>query len=77
MALSFLYLAFIYMLQLLRLSRRDNQELAIELVVLRHEVAVLCRQVARPALRPCPCRKPHPAHLCSQYVFVDETTEPV
>ncbi len=52
MALSFLYLAFVRVLQLLRLFRRDHQELAIEVVVLRHEVAVLRRQVGRPALRP-------------------------
>jgi hypothetical protein len=52
MALSFLYLAFVRILQLLRLIRRDTEELAIEVVVLRHEVAVLRRQVARPALRP-------------------------
>jgi len=52
MALSFLYLAFVRMLQLPRLFRRDNEDLAIELVVLRREVAVLRRQVARPALRP-------------------------
>ena len=52
MALSFLYLAFIRMLQLLRLFGSDNDELAIEVVMLRHEVAVLRRQVARPALRP-------------------------
>jgi transposase InsO family protein len=52
MALSFLYLAFVRILQLLRLSRRDNGDLAIEVVMLRHEVAILRRQVARPALRP-------------------------
>jgi hypothetical protein len=52
MALSFLYLAFVRILQLLRLSRRDKDELAVEVVMLRHEVAVLRRQVARPALRP-------------------------
>ena len=52
MALSFLYLAFVRILQLVRLFRRDTDELAIEVVVLRHEVAVLRRQVARPALRP-------------------------
>ena len=51
-ALSFLYLAFVRILQLLRLSRRDGGDLAIEVVVLRHEVAVLRRQVDRPALRP-------------------------
>jgi putative transposase len=52
MALSFLYLAFVRTLQLLRLARGDSDELAIEVVMLRHEVAVLRRQVARPALRP-------------------------
>ncbi len=52
MALSFLYLAFVRILQMLRLSRRDSGDLAIEVVVLRHEVAVLRRQVPRPALRP-------------------------
>jgi putative transposase len=52
MALSFLYLAFVRILQLLRLLRLDRDELAIEVVMLRHEVAVLRRQVARPALRP-------------------------
>ncbi len=51
MALSFLYLAFV-LLQLLRLFGRDHGELAVEVVMLRHEVAVLRRQVARPALRP-------------------------
>lgn len=52
MALSFSYLAFVRMLQLLRLFRCANEALAIEVVMLRHEVAVLRRQVARPALRP-------------------------
>jgi len=52
MALSFLYLAFVRILQLLHLSRRDNSELAIEVVMLRHEVTVLRRQVVRPALLP-------------------------
>ena len=52
MALSFLYLAFVRILQMLRLSRRDGGDLAIEVVVLRQEVAVLRRQVPRPALRP-------------------------
>ena len=52
MALSFLYLAFVRILQLLRLLRRDRNELAIEVVILRHEVAVLRRRVDRPALRP-------------------------
>src|SRR5664279_446972 len=52
MALSFLYLAFTRILQLVRLGRRDSDELAIEIVMLRHEVAVLCRQVVRLSLRP-------------------------
>ena len=52
MALFFLYLAFVRTLQLLRLARGDGDELAIEVVMLRHEVAVLRRQVARPTLRP-------------------------
>jgi putative transposase len=52
MAPSFLHLAFVRILQLFRLLRRDSDELAIEVVMLRHEVEVLRRQVARPALRP-------------------------
>ena len=52
MALSFLYLAFLRVLQVLRRLGRERSELVIELVMLRHEVAVLRRQVARPALDP-------------------------
>lgn len=52
MALSFLYLAFLRTIQILRLQRSNDSDLAIEVVVLRHEVAVLRRQVARPALQP-------------------------
>ena len=52
MALSFLYIAFVRLLQLVRLSWSEQEDLAIEVVMLRHEVAVLRRQVARPALRP-------------------------
>jgi putative transposase len=51
-ALSFLYIAFVRLLQLVRLSRNGQDELTIEIVMLRHEVAVLRRQVARPALQP-------------------------
>jgi hypothetical protein len=52
MALSFLYLAFVRILELIRLRRSSCDDLAIEVVILRHEVAVLRRQVNRPALRP-------------------------
>jgi transposase InsO family protein len=51
-AVSFLYVAFVRILQLVRLSRGKQQDLAVEIVMLRHEVAVLRRQVARPALQP-------------------------
>ena len=52
MALSFLYLAFLRTVQILCRQRSDKSDLAIEVVMLRHEVAVLRRQVGRPALRP-------------------------
>jgi hypothetical protein len=51
-ALSFLYVAFVRLLQLVRLSWAEGADLAIEVVMLRHEVSVLRRQVSRPALRP-------------------------
>src|SRR5664279_1715832 len=51
MALSSPYIAFVRILQLFRLVRHDNEDLAVEVVMLRHEIAVLRRQVARPALR--------------------------
>jgi len=50
--LSFLYRAFCRVLQLIRLTGRRDTDLAIEVVILRHEVAILRRQVHRPALEP-------------------------
>jgi putative transposase len=52
MALSLLFLAFTRVLPLVRLTRRDGDELAVEVVMLRHELAEVRRQVVRPALRP-------------------------
>lgn len=49
-ALSFLYVAFVRILQLLRLRRDDGDELAIEVIMLRREISVLRRQIVRPAL---------------------------
>jgi hypothetical protein len=40
--------AFVRLLQLLRLRRRERDELAIEVVLLRHELAVLRCQMGRP-----------------------------
>jgi len=50
--LSFLYRAYWRVLQLIRLIGRRDTDLAIEVVVLRHEVALLRRQVHRPAPEP-------------------------
>jgi len=49
MALLILYLDFLRMLQFLRLRRDDRADVAIEVVMLRHEVSVLGRQVERPS----------------------------
>ena len=71
MALSFFYLAFRALLGALVRRRRGLDVKDVELLVLRHELDVLRRQVARPQLRaadrallsaatchlPCPSRK--------------------
>ncbi|MHB8290240.1 MAG: hypothetical protein ACYDEY_13610 [Acidimicrobiales bacterium] len=49
MTLSFLYRALCRAVQLMRLICRSNVDLAVEVVMLRHEVAILRRQVRRPA----------------------------
>jgi hypothetical protein len=51
-ALSFCYMAFVRIVEFIRLFHRDREELAVEVIVLRHEVAVLRRQVNRPQLKP-------------------------
>lgn len=52
MALSFCYQAFCRLLGVLQRLGRDRGKLAIEVAMLRHEVVVLRRQIARPALEP-------------------------
>jgi len=52
MALRFLYLLFLRVGQLIRPSRLDSEDLVVEVLMLRREVAVLHRQVSRPALQP-------------------------
>ena len=59
MALRFLYLFFIRVTQLVRLWWRGHDELAIEVVMLRHEVSVLRRQVTPPST---PTGRPGAAH---------------
>ncbi len=52
MALSFLYRTFCRVLSLVLLISRRDTDFAIDVVVLRHEMAVLRRQVHRPVLEP-------------------------
>ena len=50
MALTFLYWAFRRLLELVVLTSRSERAKEIELVVLRHQLSVLKRQVGRPKL---------------------------
>ena len=50
--MPFLYLALRRIIELVSLRPRSSQFKEIEIVVLRHQLAVLRRQVARPALQP-------------------------
>lgn len=52
MLLSFAYLAFAALLRLLAAGKRDPFAREVELLALRHELAVLRRQQSRPRLRP-------------------------
>jgi putative transposase len=52
MVLSFVYLAFVALLKLLLRGGRRVEVKDLELLVLRHQVDVLRRQIGRPALRP-------------------------
>jgi hypothetical protein len=51
-ALSFLYRVFCRVLQLIRLCCRKGTAVAIKIVILRHEVTALRRQIHRPVLQP-------------------------
>jgi putative transposase len=51
-ALSFLYRAFRCLLELLALRIRSERSKEIEILVLRHQLQVLRREISRPRLEP-------------------------
>src|SRR5205809_1063648 len=51
MLLSFVYRAFVFMLKLLVCSGQSERAKDVELLVVRHQLEVLRRQVERPRLR--------------------------
>jgi putative transposase len=52
MALSFAYWSLRRLLELMALRRRSEREKEVEILLLRHQLRVLERQVARPTLTP-------------------------
>jgi putative transposase len=60
MSASLAYQVLRQIMQMLTQLARDGGAKDVELLVLRHRVAVLRRHVQRPQLQPCACRKPHP-----------------
>jgi putative transposase len=52
MALSFVYWSLRRLLELMVLRRRSEREKEVEILLLRHQLRVLERRVARPALTP-------------------------
>ena len=89
MAVRLLYLIFLRLLNLLVLLDRSSASKDIELLVLRHEVAVLRRTTPRPRLdwadrailtalaRRLPVGVELVIHLMRPGVFVDQSTKPI
>jgi hypothetical protein len=65
--LPLVYLALRFVLQLLVLSLRSEEFKELEIVVLRHEHAVVRRQVARPFIR-TPFRAPKANAVAERFV---------